>query len=77
MEVYTITYKYLTADSRGRRKREQFIQSREQEMSLPLIFGTREVAQQYIVENCHAEQVDENVYERADVRYTIVAVPVI
>lgn len=77
MEVYTITYKYLTADSRGRRKREQFIQSREQELSLPLIFGTREDAQQYVVENCQAEQVDENVYERADVRYTIVAVPVI
>ena len=76
MEVYTITYKYLTADSRGRRKREQFIQSREQELSLPLIFGTREAAQQYVVENCQAEQVDENVYERADVRFTIVAVPV-
>lgn len=76
MEVYTITYKYLTADSRGRRKREQFIQSRGQELSLPLIFGTREAAQQYVVENCHAEQVDENVYERADVRFTIVAVPV-
>lgn len=76
MEVYTITYKYLTDDSRGRRKREQFIQSREQELSLPLIFGTREAAQQYVVENCHAEQVDENVYERVDVRYTIVAVPV-
>lgn len=77
MEVYTITYKYLTADSRGRRKREQFIQSREQELSLPLIFGTREAAQQYVVENCQAEQVDENVYERVDVRYTIVAVPVL
>ena len=76
MEVYTITYKYLTADSRGRRKREQFIQSRGQELSLPLIFGTREAAQQYVVENCQAEQVDENVYERADVRFTIVAVPV-
>lgn len=77
MEVYSITYKYLTDDSRGRRKREQFIQSREQELSLPLIFGTREAAQQYVVENCHTEQVDENVYERANVRYTIVAVPVI
>lgn len=76
MEVYSITYKYLTDDSRGRRKREQFIQSREQEMSLPLIFGTHEAAQQYVVENCHAEQVDENVYERADVRFTIVTVPV-
>lgn len=76
MEVYSITYKYKTDDSRGRRKREQFIQSREQEMSLPLIFGTHEAAQQYVVENCQVEQVDENVYERADVRYTIVAVPV-
>lgn len=76
MEVYSITYKYLTDDSRGRRTREQFIQSREQELSLPLIFGTREAARQYVVENCHAEQVDENVYERADVRFTIVAVPV-
>ena len=71
-----LSYKYLTADSRGRRKREQFIQSREQELSLPLIFGTHEAAQQYVVENCQAEQVDENVYERADVRFTIVAVPV-
>lgn len=77
MKVYSITYKYLTDDSRGRRKREQFLQSREQELSLPLIFGTRETAQQYVVENCQAEQVDENVYERADVRYTIVAVPVL
>jgi len=76
MEVYSITYKYKTDDSRGRRKREQFLQSREQELSLPLIFGTREAAQQYVVENCHAEQVDENVYVREDVRYTIVAVPV-
>lgn len=76
MEVYSITYKYKTDDSRGRRKREQFLQSRGQELSLPLIFGTREAAQQYVVENCHAEQVDENVYERADVRFTIVAVPV-
>lgn len=77
MEVYTITYKYLTADSRGRRKREQFIQSREQELSLPLIFGSREAAQQYVVENCEATQVDENVFERTDVRFTIVAVPVL
>lgn len=76
MEVYSITYKYLTDDSRGRRKREQFIQSRGQELSLPLIFGTREAAQQYVVENCQAEQIDDNVFERADVRYTIVAVPV-
>lgn len=76
MEVYSITYKYKTDDSRGRRKREQFIQSREQELSLPLIFGTREATQQYITENCEATQVDENVYERADVRFTIVAVPV-
>lgn len=77
MEVYTITYKYLTDDSRGRRTREQFIQSRGADSSVPLIFGSREVTQQYVVENCQAEQVDENVYERADVRYTIVAVPVI
>ena len=77
MEVYTITYKYLTDDSRGRRKREQFLQSREQELSLPLIFGTREAAQQYVVENCHAEQIDDNVFERVDVRYTVVAVPVL
>lgn len=77
MEVYTITYKYKTDDSRGRRKREQFLQSRGQELSLPLIFGTHDTAQQYVVENCQAEQVDENVYERADVRFTIVAVPVI
>lgn len=77
MEVYSITYKYLTDDSLGRRTRERFVQSREQEMSIPLIFGTREAAQQYVVENCHAEQVDENVYERVDVRYTIVAVPVL
>lgn len=77
MEVYSITYKYKTDDSRGRRKREQFLQSREQELSLPLIFGTREAAQQYVVENCHAEQIDDNVFERADVRYTIVAVPVL
>lgn len=76
MEVYSITYKYLTDDSRGRRTREQFIQSRGANSSVPLIFGTREAAQQYVVENCHAEQVDENVYERADVRFTIVAVPV-
>ena len=76
MKVYSITYKYLTDDSRGRRTREQFLQSRGQELSLPLIFGTRETAQQYVVENCHAEQVDENVYERADVRFTIVTVPV-
>lgn len=77
MEVYSITYKYKTDDSRGRRKREQFLQSRGQELSLPLIFGTREAAQQYVVENCHAEQVDDNVFERADVRYTVVAVPVL
>ena len=77
MEVYSITYKYKTDDSRGRRKREQFLQSRGQKLSPPLIFGTHEAAQQYVVENCHAEQVDENVYERTDVRFTIVAVPVI
>ena len=77
MEVYTITYKYLTDDSRGRRKREQFIQSREQELSLPLIFGTREAAHNYIINNCEATSVDGDVYERADVRYTIVAVPVL
>lgn len=77
MEVYSITYKYKTDDSRGRRKREQFLQSRGQELSLPLIFGTREAAQQYVVENCHAEQIDDNVFERADVRYTVVAVPVL
>lgn len=77
MEVYSITYKYKTDDSRGRRTREQFIQSRGTDKSLPLIFGTCEAAQQYITENCEATQVDENVYERADVRYTIVAVPVL
>lgn len=77
MEVYSITYKYLTDDSRGRRTREQFIQSREQEMSVPLIFGSREATQKYIVESCQAEQVDENVYTRADARFTIVAVPVL
>ena len=77
MEVYTITYKYKTDDSRGRRTREQFIQSRGQGMSVPLIFGTHDTVQQYIVENCQAEQVDGDVYERADVRYTIVAVPVL
>lgn len=77
MEVYTITYKYLTDDSRGRRTREQFIQSRGQEMSIPLIFGSHESAQQYVVENYHAEQVDEDVYKREDVRFTIVAVPVL
>ena len=77
MEVYTITYKYLTADSRGRRTREQFIQSRGQEMSVPLIFGTHDSAKQHIVENYQAEQIDDNVFERADVRYTIIAVPVL
>lgn len=76
MEVYSITYKYLTDDSRGRRTREQFIQSRGANSSVPLIFGSREATQQYITENCEATQVDENVYERANVRYTIVAVPV-
>lgn len=77
MEVYTITYKYLTDDSRGRRKREQFIQSRGQELSIPLIFGTREAAHNHITENYEATQVDGDVYERADVRFTIMAVPVI
>lgn len=77
MEVYSITYKCLTDDSRGRRTREQFIQSRGADSSVPLIFGSREATQQYVVENCHAEQVDENVYVREDVRFTIVAVPVI
>lgn len=77
MEVYSITYKYKTDDSRGRRKREQFLQSREQELSLPLIFGTHDSAKQHIVENYQAEQIDDNVFERADVRYTIVAVPVL
>lgn len=76
MEVYSITYKYKTDDSRGRRTREQFIQSRGADSSVPLIFGSREATQQYVVENCQVEQVDENVYERADVRFTIVAVPV-
>ena len=76
MEVYSITYKYKTDDSRGRRKREQFLQSRGQELSLPLIFGTHEAAQQYITENCEATQV-ENIFERTDVRFTIVAVPVL
>lgn len=77
MEVFSITYKYLTADSRGRRTREQFIQSRGQELSIPLIFGTREAAHNHITKNYEAEQVDGDVYERADVRYTIVAVPVL
>lgn len=77
MEVYSITYKYLTDDSRGRRKREQFIQSRGQELSIPLIFGTREAARNYIINNCEALLVDGDVYERADVRFTIVAVPVL
>ena len=77
MEVYSITYKYKTDDSRGRRTREQFIQSRGTDNSVPLIFGSREATQQYITENCEATQVDENVYERVDVRYTIVAVPVL
>lgn len=77
MDVYSITYKYLTDDSRGRRTREQFIQSRGEDLSVPLIFGTHESAQQYIVENCHAEQVDEDVYKREDVRFTIIAVPVL
>lgn len=77
MEVYSITYKYLTDDSRGRRTREQFIQSRGQGMSVPLIFGSREAAHNYITNNCEAEQVDGDVYERADVRYTIVVVPVL
>lgn len=77
MEVYTITYKYLTDDSRGRRKREQFIQSRGQELSIPLIFGTREAARNYIINNCEATSVDGDVYERVDVRFTIVAVPVL
>ena len=77
MEVYSITYKYLTDDSRGRRTREQFIQSRGQEMSVPLIFGSREAAHNYIINNCEATSVDGAVFERADVRYTIVAVPVL
>lgn len=77
MEVYSITYKYKTDDSRGRRTREQFIQSRGQEMSVPLIFGTHDSAKQHIVENYQAEQIDDNVFERADVRYTIIAVPVL
>ena len=41
MEVYSITYKYLTDDSRGRRTRKQFIQSRGADLSLPLF--TRKV----------------------------------
>lgn len=77
MEVYSITYKYLTDDSRGRRTREQFIQSRGQEMSVPLIFGSREAAHNHITNDCEATLVDGDVYERADVRYTIVAVPVL
>lgn len=77
MEVYTITYKYLTDDSRGRRTREQFLQSRGQEMSVPLIFGSREAAHNYIINNCEATSVDGDVYVREDVRYTIVAVPVL
>ena len=77
MEVFSITYKYLTDDARGRRTREQFIQSRGQELSIPLIFGSREAAQKHITENYEAEHVDGDVYERTDVRYTIVAVPVI
>ena len=77
MEVYSITYKYLTDDSRGRRTREQFIQSRGQELSIPLIFGSREAAQKHITENYEATQVDENVFARTDVRFTIVAVPVL
>ena len=77
MEVYSITYKYKTDDSRGRRTREQFIQSRGQEMSVPLIFGSREAAHNYIINNCEATSVDGDVFERADVRYTIVAVPVL
>lgn len=77
MEVYSITYKYKTDDSRGRRAREQFIQSRGTDKSVPLIFGSREAAQKYITENCEATQVDENVFERTDVRFTIVAVPVL
>lgn len=77
MEVFSITYKYLTDDSRGRRTREQFIQSRGTDKSVPLIFGSLEATQQYITENCEATQVDENVFERTDARFTIVAVPVI
>lgn len=77
MEVYSITYKYLTDDSRGRRTREQFIQSRGADSSVPLIFGSREATQQYITENCEATLVDGDVYERADVRFTLVAVPVL
>lgn len=68
MEVYSITYKYLTDDSRGRRTREQLIQSRGADSSVPLIFGSREATQQYITENCEATQVDENIFERTDVR---------
>ena len=75
MEVFSITYKYKTDDSRGRRTREQFIQNRGTDKSVPLIFGSREAAQQYITESCEATQVDENVFERTDVRFTIVAVP--
>lgn len=75
MEVYSITYKYLTDDSRGRRTREQFIQSRGADLSLPLIFGSHETAQKHITENYEATQVDENVFARTDVRFTIVAVP--
>lgn len=77
MEVYSITYKYLTDDSRGRRTREQFLQSRGQELSLPLIFGTREAAHNHITNDCGVLFVDGDVYERADVRYTIVVVPVL
>ena len=77
MEVYSITYKYLTDDSRGRRTREQFIQSREADLSVPLLFGSHEAAQKHITENYDATQVDENVFARTDVRFTIVAVPVL
>lgn len=77
MEVYSITYKYLTDDSLGRRTRERYVQSREHDLSVPLIFGTHDSAKQHIVENYQAEQIDDNVFEREDVRYTIVAVPVL
>ena len=46
-------------------------------MSVPLIFGSREAAHNYIINNCEATSVDGDVFKRADVRYTIVAVPVL
>lgn len=77
MEVYSITYKYLTDDSRGRRTREQFIQSRGTDLSVPLLFSSHEAAQKHIIENYEATAVDEHVFARTDVRFTIVAVPVL